>query len=247
MNYEPNRQRSSVDREALGLKPGLKPVRRIRPKSRRISRPGNFATVKTFARQPIRTEAVMEMDGLAHIEINPRYVRIAPQPHRLTYHVTKPDGSTRVATYVPDLAVLTIEGNVVIVDFKSRYLRGLPEWSEVEPVIREAYLIDHGAAFTVLTEEHFAIEPRRSNVAIMLMHRPPQKDAAAIAAVRGAIGRIGLPSTIGAIRSDSGLRSDGISDSAFSALVELAISGEVTMGMAKPFDDLTVIDVGPFA
>ncbi|WP_238258214.1 hypothetical protein, partial [Methylorubrum podarium] len=235
------------NREALGLKPGLKPVRRIKAKTKRISRPGRFATCKTFLREPIRTESVLEMDGLAHIETNPRYVRVAPQPHRLTFHVDGPDGSTRVETYVPDLAVLTTDGSVVIVDFKWSWLRALPEWKAVEPIIREAYRVDHGAAFTVLTEEHILVEPRRTNIAIMLLHRPPAEDPAALAAVRGAVGRLGLPSTIGAIRDASGLVTDGERDPAFSALVELAVSGEVGLDMSQAFDDQTTVHAGPFA
>lgn len=241
------RPRSQVNREALGLKPGLKPVRRIKAKTKRISRPGRFATSKTFVREPIRTESVLEMDGLAHIETNPRYKWIAPQPHRLTFHVNGPDGSTRVDTYVPDLAVLTVDGKVVILDFKWSWLRALPEWKAVEPIIREAYRVDHGATFTVLTEEHILVEPRRTNIAIMLLHRPPAEDPAAIAAVRGAIGRLSLPSTIGAIRDASGLVTDGERDPAFSALVELAISGEVGLDMSQAFDDRTTVHAGPFA
>lgn len=242
-----SRPRSQVDRAALGLKPGLKPVRRIKAKTKRISRPGRFATSKTFVREPIRTETVLEMDGLAHIETNPRYIRIAPQPHRLTFHVPGPDGATRVDTYVPDLAAQTVEGNVVIVDFKWSWLRALPEWAEVEPVIREAYRVDHGAKFVVLTEEHLHVEPRRTNVAIMLMHRPPAEDPAATAAVRAAIERLGLPSTVGAVRAAAGLATDGVSDPAFSTLVELALTGEVALDLGRPFDDGTRVQAGPFA
>ncbi|WP_155773812.1 hypothetical protein [Methylorubrum extorquens] len=222
-------------------------MRRIKAKSKRISRPGRFATTKTFSPDAIRTESVLEMDGLGHIETNARYVRIAPQPHRLTFHVTEADGKTRVATYVPDLAVLTVDGNVVVLDFKWSWLRALPEWAEIEPVIRDAYRIDHGAAFTVLTEEHISIEPRRTNVAIMLLHRPPAEDPVAIAAVRGAIERLGLPSTIGAIREVSRLSTDGVSDPAFSALVELAMAGEVGLDMSRVFDDRTKVHAGVFA
>ena len=240
----PPRPRSHVNRVALGLTAGARPVRRIKAKTKRISRPGRFATSKTFVREPIRTESVLEMDGLAHVETNPRYLKIAPQPHRLTFHVCEPDGSTRVDTYVPDLAVLTVEGNVVIVDFKWSWLRSLPEWAEIEPVIREAYRIDHGAHFVVLTEEHIHVEPRRTNVAIMLLHRAPAENAGAVTAVRGAIGRVGLPSTIGEIRAASGLPTDGVRDCAFSALMELAMDGEVSLDMSRLFDDLTIVRVG---
>ncbi|GJD34018.1 hypothetical protein FMGBMHLM_0914 [Methylobacterium aerolatum] len=241
----PTRPRSRVNRVALGLTAGAKPVRRIKAKTKRISRPGQFATSNTFVREPIRTESVLEMDGLAHVETNPRYIRVAPQPHRLTFHVDGPDGSTRVDTYVPDLAVLTVEGNVVVVDFKWSWLRSLPEWAEVEPVIREAYRVDHGAHFVVLTEEHIHVEPRRTNVAIMLLHRAPAENAPAVTAVRGAIGRVGLPSTIGAIRAASGLSTDGVRDPAFSALMELAMDGEISLDMSHLFDDRTIVRDGP--
>jgi hypothetical protein len=136
-NLEPRaRRRSRVHPESLGLAPGCKPVREIAKKSKRISRPGVFASRKTFDGQAIRTESILEMEGLAHIEVNPRYKRVAPQPHQLIFHHEKPDGSTRVHSYVPDCAVLTDEGRVIVVDFKWAYLRALPEWVALEPIIR---------------------------------------------------------------------------------------------------------------
>lgn len=233
----PPRKRSRVDPPSLGLAPGCQPVRKIAKKSRRISRPGWFASRKTYDREGIRTETILEMEGLAHIEVNHRYVKVAPQPHHLIFHHEKPDGSTRVHSYVPDFAVLTDEGRVLIVDFKWTYLRALPAWSALEPVIREAYRLDHGATYQVLTEEYVLAEPRRTNVAIMLMHRPIEGAVSKIVAVRGAIGRLGLPSTIGAIREVARLPATGAVDPAFSALMELAMKGEIRIDLGRPFDD----------
>ncbi len=244
-NLEPRaRRRSRVHPESLGLAPGCKPVRKIAKKSKRISRPGVFASRKTFDGQAIRTESILEMEGLAHIEVNPRYKRVAPQPHHLIFHHEKPDGSTRVHSYVPDFAVLTDEGRVIVVDFKWTYLRALREWAALEPVIREAYRLDHGATYQVLTEEYVLAEPRRTNVAIMLMHRPIEGAVSEIVAVRGAIGRLGLPSTIGAIREAARMPATGAVDPAFSALMELATTGEIRIDLGRPFDDGSTVFPG---
>lgn len=240
----PPRKRSYVDSPSLGLAPGCRPVRRIAKKSGRISRPGLFASRKTYGDREIRTESILEMEGLAHIEVNHRYERVAPQPHHLIFHHEKPDGSTRVHSYVPDCAVLTNEGRVIIVDFKWTYLRALPEWAVLEPVIREAYRLDHGATYQVLTEEYVLAEPRRTNVAVMLMHRPIEGAVSEIVAVRGAIGRLGLPSTIGAIREAARLPATGAIDPAFSALMELAMAGEVRIDLGRPFDDASTVFSG---
>jgi len=240
----PLRKPSYVNRKDLGLGAGYEPMRRIKAKQRRVSLPGYFPTRKTFDRRSIRTESILELAGLAHIETNARYVRIAPQPHRLTYYKPCPDGSWLKATYVPDLAVLTAEANVVVVDFKWSDLRALPEWTAVEPLIRQAYRADHGATFTVLTEEHLLIEPRRTNVAIMCMHRPPAENDRALTLVRVAISELGLPTTIGAVRNRAGLGGTDVRDPAFSAIMELAIAGEISLDLGIAFHDGTEIRRG---
>ena len=45
MSNNAPRRPSRVNRKSLGLEPGLKPVRRIKAKSKRISRPGRRAYV----------------------------------------------------------------------------------------------------------------------------------------------------------------------------------------------------------
>ena len=240
------RKPSHVNRKDLGLGAGYEPMRRIKPKQRRVSLPGYFPTRKTFDRKSIRTETILEQAGLGHIETNARYLQIAPQPHRLTYYKPCADGSWVKATYVPDLAVLTTNLNVVVVDFKWTVLRAMPEWAAVEPIITEAYQIDHGATFTVLTEEHLLIEPRRTNVAIMCMHRPPANNPAALTAVRIAVAVLGLPTTIGAICAKANLGRTEDSDPAFSAIMELAIAGEISLDMSAVFHDGTEVRVGVF-
>jgi hypothetical protein len=240
----PPRRPSYINRKDLGLGAGYEPMRRIKAKQRHVSLPGYFPTRKTFDRRPIRTESILEQAGLGHIETNARYLKIAPQPHRLTYYKPCSDGSWMKATYVPDLVVLTAESNVVVVDFKWSYLRALPEWLAVEPIIGDAYRVDHGAAFTVLTEEHVLIEPRRTNIAIMCMHRPPAENDGALTLVRAAISQLGLPTTIGTVRAKAGLGASHDRDPSFSAIMELASAGEITLDMSTLFHDGTEVRAG---
>jgi len=238
------RKPSYVNRRDLGLGAGYEPMRRIKAKQRSINRPGYFPTRKTFDRRAIRTESILEQAGLGHIETNARYRKIAAQPHRLTYYKPCPDGSWVKATYVPDLAVLTAEDNVVVVDFRWSALRAMPEWSAVESLIKDAYRVDHGATFTVLTEEHLLIEPRRTNVAIMCMHRPPAENLGALTVVRTAISGLGSPTTIGAVRAKARLGGTDARDPSFSAIMELAIMGEISLDMSDIFHDGTEVRSG---
>lgn len=231
---------SQITPADFGLSRDASPVRVIRPRTGRKTMPGWFPTKKGTL-PSLRAESNLEMDGFAHFEVNPRCVLMAAQPHRLTFPEPLPEGGTRIATYVPDLAIRMDDGTVAVVDFKvARYAR-LPRWAAREAVLRRCYA-DHGATFRTVTDEAIGVEPRATNVRVMLARRPWQGDREAAAAVDAAIAALGLPTTIAAIRGAAGLReAQPDADRAFSAVVDLAIRGVVALDLGRPFGDATVV------
>ncbi len=189
---------STIAPRDFGLAKGATPVRKIKPRTGRKTMPGRFPSWKGTL-PTLRTESRLELDGLGHFEINPRCVLLAAQPHRLEYEERTSFRGTTWRSYTPDLAIQMDDGGIVVVDFKvARYAR-LPKWREREALLRDCYARDHHVTFSVVTDEALSVEPRRTNVKIMLSRRPWHPDPEAEVAVRGAIAAIGLPSTVGAI------------------------------------------------
>lgn len=238
-------QLSMISPRNFGLAPGMKPVREIRPRKRRHTIPGWFSTDKAVSGKRIRTETLLELDGLAIYETDPRYTLMAGQPHRLVFFERMSDGTHVKRTYTPDLAVLARDGRIAVVDFKHTYFRSSLRWQHYEPLIRQAYEEDHGVSYTLVDEKDVYLEPRQTNFCTMLHHRTPVEDTEALLAARSAIARLGLPTSIGAVRLSSNLGCSQAEDRAFSVLIRMALAGEICLDMTETFDDRTTITVGP--
>ena len=197
---------TEVDPPDFGLSPGAVPVRIIKPRTGRRTMPGWFATTKGTL-PALRTETLLELDALGHYEVNFACELMAAQPHVLKYRAPTPGGRGVIdREYTPDLAIRAKDGKIAVIDFKIRKYADLPEWRAKEVILKRAYQDDHGAVFQTVTEQSIYIEPRHTNVAIMLMHRRAVPDHDADAAVRAAVATLGLPTTIPAVRRLAGLR-----------------------------------------
>lgn len=231
---------SEVDPPDFGLTRGAEPVRVIRPRTGRRSMPGWFPTTKGTL-EALRTETTLELDGLGHFEVNFECQLMAAQPHVLRYRGPTACGRGTVdREYTPDLAIRMLSGRVAVIDFKvARYAR-LPEWRAREALLRRVYEVDHGATFRTVTDEAIYVEPRHSNVAVMLMHRRAVPDPQADVAVRTAVATLGLPATIPAVRALAGLTPrHEHEDRAFGALVAMVMSGEARFDLGVPLLDPT--------
>ena len=120
-------RRSYIERPDFGLTMGAEPVRKIRPRTARLTMPGWFPTRKGTL-PSLRTETLLELDGLGHFEVNPDCVLMATQPRRLEYHEPQRDGTTIRRSYTPDVALLTADGTVCVVDFKPVAYARRREW-----------------------------------------------------------------------------------------------------------------------
>jgi hypothetical protein len=90
------------------------PSRTIKDRARHATLPGVFPTRK--AKTPwVRTRLPPKMNGLIHLETDPRVVKIAPYPPRLRYSV-KHDITGRSKEYdvFPDVALLEDDGHVAV-------------------------------------------------------------------------------------------------------------------------------------
>ena len=232
---------SSIAIAEFGLFAGAQPVRAIRPRTGRQTMPGWFPTDKGTL-PSLRTETILELDGLGHFEVDSNIILMAAQPHELVYHEPVGRRSSIRRSYHPDVALLMRDGEVVIVDFKVAKYARRASWVAKEAVIRAAYLRDHFARFTTVTDEALGIEPRRTNVKILLMHRRMWRDDEADAAISARIATVGLPSTVGHLLAGVRLPSDQPhADRGFAALVALALAGALRFDLSVLLGPATLV------
>ena len=232
---------STVEPASFGLTPGARPVRRIRPRTYRLSMPGDFPTLKGTL-PALRVETLLEMDGFGHLEVNPNIVLMAAQPHHLIYfEPTGPHTSTR-RIYTPDAAALTKDGMLVVVDFKLTRGANSASWIRRKALIERAYREDHGALHAVIAEPVIRLQPRFRNIGILLMHRRIVEDAAADVALAAAVLSLGLPTTIGALESAVDLPHHlPHVNRARTAILAMALRGEMVLDLGVPLGRATTV------
>ena len=169
---------------------------------------------------------------------------MATQPHRLRYLRRWPDGSSVYVSYTPDVALRSTDGRLSVIEIKPFAKADTPWWRLKAEAIRTAYA-EHGVTFQTWTERNFKVEPRHTNVAMMLQNRRTTPDDEADAVVRAAILHVGLPTTIGAIGSLCRLSAahDNV-DRAFTAVVCMALDGEVSLNLGVPLGPDTIVRAG---
>ncbi len=198
-------------------------------------------------------------DGLIHLETDPRVVRIAVYPPKLEYAVWNDiSRRSKVRTVSPDVAVQDDNGHVTVIEYVPIAIQDEREgFAERVRVLREIYRDEHDCGYAVHSELSVRIEPRMTNLRRQYEHSFVD-DRPALEALRDALYRYGLPSTIGAIRTAASLPPPvyqvlaGNGDAAFSrtldeidrhftALMQLAHRGEIEIDLSRPYDDRSVV------
>lgn len=198
-------------------------------------------------------------DGLIHLETDPRVVRIAVYPPKLEYSVWHDlSGRSKVRSVSPDVAVLEDDGHITVVEYVPIAIQDeRVGFAERVLALREIYREEHGCGYAVHSELSIHIEPRMTNLRRQYEHSFVD-DPPALEAVRDALYRHSLPSTIGAIRAAVNLPSPcyqvlGRNDEAvfsrtlaetdrhFTALMQLAHRGEIEIDLSRPYDDRSVV------
>jgi hypothetical protein len=237
---------------------GYTPSRTIKDRARHPTLPGVFPTRK--ASTPwVRTRLPLMMDGLIHIETDPRVVRIAVYPPKLRYSVWYDlGGRSEIREVSPDVAIIEDDGYVTVLEYVPVAIQDeRRNFADRVGTLKRIYAEEHGCGYAVHSELSIHIEPRMTNLRRQYEHSFVD-DRPALEAVRDAIYRHCLPSTIGAIRAAADLPTPvyqvlGESDEAvfsrpldavdrhFTALMQLAHRGEIEIDLSRPYGERSVV------
>ncbi|UIY43420.1 Tn7 transposase TnsA N-terminal domain-containing protein [Methylobacterium radiotolerans] len=233
------RFRSSIVPENLGLAPGAAVVRKVKKRNYMCAVDGDGSDHKSLGPAPFRS--LLERDLRTLLGANPTIVDYAIEPHELKYFIANKRGGYDPHVYVPDVVCRCRQGRIVVIDAKISFIASRPEWKNREPFIREAYWLDHGVRFTTIQELDIRAQPRLANCQILERHRYIVPDYAALLRIRDVLAEIGLPATIEAAVRSARLNSRDGECRAFTAIMNLALAGELILDLATPFSCLTMI------
>lgn len=241
----PLRRKSSARPANLGLfrgAPGVLPV----PKRKRMaSVHGDGGDHKALGTATMRS--LLERDMRTLLGANPAIAHYAVEPHELEYFLPDGRGGFVKHVYVPDVVCRYRSGEIVVIDAKALYFTSLPGWTRREPHIREAYELDHGVPFVTLGEDVLRAEPRLSNCQILERHRYIVPDTVAMMRARDAVRALGCPTTIREVVGALALASLPGQCRAFTAVMNLALAGEVSLDLGTPFGPGTLVFEGASA
>lgn len=240
--------------------PDATPKRTIAPRRLHPSLPGWFPTSKA-AGGLVRTRSPLMMDGLIHVATDPLAVRIAAYPLEIHWWCEDADGEYRRRTDIPDIAVDWRDRSLSFHTFTPLEIqKENPRFAEQAEQLDRVFREEHGASYSVLDERDIDVQPRKTNLVTMWKHELGDLDPEALDAVRLALERrrrAGDPSTIGQLKSDCGLLPfwTVFADEApplplagnervFSAVMTLAIAGEVSLDLGKILSDDTCVGPG---
>jgi hypothetical protein len=229
---------SAVSRSDLGLYLGSRPLGKRSRRGKTPSYHGVHGGHKALGLALF--ESLLERDFQTVLCADPRVQAYAVQSHRLRYWLPSVSGVQTQHTYTPDAVVVLKDGRPAVFEVKHSRLRLRSGWQKREPHIRRAYIEDHGVHFQVVTEQDIRIQPRLSNYEIMLRHRHPMDDAEAEIAVRDALYRVHQRPNIGEVCDACLLRNNRLSR-IYSALIRLALSGEIALDLDTPLSLATAI------
>lgn len=228
-----------------------------------------LVTVWSFKcrRAPIRLRGTLTADAWTHFETNPNIERISDYPTSVPYMVRRRNGTWKEETHVPMLGVRyrpqkgESQGRIVYVDVMPLEYRKKIRW-DAERVLqmKEVYRDRLNAGYSVLTELDLWIEPRLWNMRVILMHLDANVEAEK-SEIRRLLSRC-RATTIDDVRAAAGFRkpwhvvptlSDQDPyqrelvevDKAFTAIMQLAASGEIAFDMSAPISGATVIWMNP--
>jgi len=149
---------------------GHEPRRRFPARKMYPTLPGWFPTRKAPG-QKIRTRLPMMMDGLIHIDTDPRCVRISPYPVSIRFFAHGPDGRFKVVQHIPDVGVKMADGSEVYIDFVPVNMQDEhPDFRRWEEELREAFQEQYGASYAVHDELCIYIKPRFGNLQTIWKH-----------------------------------------------------------------------------
>lgn len=229
---------SSLSHSDLGLFKGTRPLGKRTRRGRTPSYHGVHSGHKALG-LPI-FESLLERDFQTVLCADPRVKAYAVQAHQLRFWVPLPSGSTVAHIYTPDVCALLRDGSQIVFEVKHSSFVNRSSWRNREPFIRRAYLHDHDVPFAIVTEREIRVQPRLSNYELMLRHRHQEDDVESEFAIREALTKFPLHCQIGELCGALTIARDSLRRG-FSAVIRLALKGEIVLDLDKPLNLSTAI------
>jgi hypothetical protein len=222
---------ASLSDADLGLCPGTRPLGKHTRRGLTSSYSGIFASTKCLGLP--RFESLLERDFHTLLCCDFRVSRYAIQSHQLTYFTPNNSGTYTERLYTPDFVVRLATGKRLIIEVKAEAFTVTDYWRSREPYIRDAYFRDFALDYIVVTERRIRIQPRLSNLKIMLRYGGRHNDPAAVLAVSEAFTLLQPVSRIGDVCDIVRLGANKLSR-AYSAVMCLALRGRITLDLDQP-------------
>lgn len=226
------------------------PLVKVAKSQKRQEIPVSFPTRKA-AQKSIRARSTLMRDALIHFETNPDVVRISAYPIKLEYEVSDWNGVVSSASHIPMVGVWSKQKQASFFDIIPLAMQDERKWMEHQTsTLKGVYWEQYRATYAVLDESSLHIQPRMMNLATIRYHAYRHDDEA-VTAVRRALSLLPSQSTIQMISDAAALpgrahvffENDGTAAQfrplpevkrAFSALMWLAVAGEVKVDISKP-------------
>jgi hypothetical protein len=229
---------SSLSRADFGLFKGTKPMRKRTGRGRIVSYSGIFASTKCLG--PADFESLLERDFQTLLCADPRVQAYAVQAHQLTYFTPGTQRTFIPRLYTPDIVVQLRDGRIMVIEVKAEFLAAQTQWQEREPYIREAYARDYAIQFVVVTERQIRIQPKLSNCESMLRYGARSSDPVAHLAICDVLGETQGDLRVGEVCGSANIADNRMSR-AYSALLRMALTGEIELDLNQPLSLSTPI------
>ncbi|WP_150128079.1 hypothetical protein [Rhizobium phaseoli] len=241
-----------------GFEPNSAPVFEPERRVMHMTLPGIAPSIKVDGGY-VRTRLPLMMDGMLHLETNPSVARIRPYPIRIEYASSQTSEVFKMREHTFDLGVELRDGRRIYIDYEPFAIQQERRWiADRTERLQDVARRELGADYAVHDERILHIQPRFSNIKIMYRHMRV-KDDEALMVVRRIVAQMDMPTNIAAVRKEAKLRvlrfevSDltgqtivfartlnGV-DRVFTAIMQMAAMGEISIDLARPFSDVSIL------
>lgn len=252
-DFETQLSNEAFWRDVFG--PNNEPQLEIKPGSRYKTLPAWFPTSKNV-RGRVRTREPLMTDLMIHLDTDPAIRVVAEFPIKTNYRARRLDGTVVTRQHIPDLAALRKDGRVFVIDVMPLNVRRLLRGNERRREALVAHYAGLGAQFLQLDETSICLQPLLNNLKVMWMHKSSTHDLPGMAQLRQALRVTSYPATMdNLVRSmptnaimawwsdedESSARHVTECSPVFTAVMQLAIAGEVDIDLTKRFSPSTMV------
>ncbi|KEQ08954.1 hypothetical protein [Pseudorhizobium pelagicum] len=243
--------------ELMGFGDDHVPLLKVAKRQKMNAMPVTVPVLKGACKS-IRARSPLMRDAIVHFDTNPEVVRISDYPIQLEYEIEDRYGVIGSLKHVPMLGVWSRQQQASYFDVISRAAQLDMPWLESRTNrLKKAFWEDYRATYAVLDESELHIQPRWMNLQTIKYHAL-RHDRTAVAQVRRALAALPDATTIDAIVAGAALphrvhlffEDDGSVaqarnlteiNRAFSAVMWLAVQGEITLDMSVVISPATTI------